>query len=225
MRILALDATEDACSAALLIDEQVLERYELAPRRHSEMLLPMMDGLLREADVRLAGLDALAFARGPGSFTGVRIATAIAQGAALGAGLPVVPVSSLHALAEGCRREYDADAVLAALDARMHEVYWGGFRVAAEGGLTPVAGEVVSAPDAVEMPADGVWHGAGSGWAAYGETLAARCPRLRAAHPALRVRARDVARLGAEGYAAGLALDAARAAPVYLRDQVAWAKP
>ena len=224
MKILALDTTEDACSAALLLGDDVIEHYELAPRRHSEIVLPMMDRLLRDADVRLTDLDALAFTRGPGSFTGVRIATSIAQGTAFGAGLPVVPVSSLHALAVGCRREYAAEAVLAALDARMHEVYWGGFRVDADSCLETAIAEVVVRPDDVEPPSGDDWHGIGSGWAAYGEALRARCPGVVEVHDNARVHAQDVARLGATLFAAGAHVPAAQALPVYLRDEVAWAK-
>ena len=122
MKLLAIDTSEDACSAALCVGDEILERFEIAPRRHTELILPMMDGLLKEAGLSLRGLDALAFARGPGSFTGVRIATAIVQGVALGAGLAVVPVSSLQALAQGARRVHGAGQVLSALDARMREV-------------------------------------------------------------------------------------------------------
>ncbi len=224
MKILALDTTEDACSAALLLGEEVVEHYELAPRRHSEIVLPMMDRLLHDADVRLIDLDALAFTRGPGSFTGVRIATSIAQGTAFGAGLPVVPVSSLHALAVGCRRECGADAILVALDARMHEVYWSGFRADADGPLEPAVAEAVVRPDDVEMPTGGAWHGVGSGWAAHGDVLRARCPGVVEIHSDARVHAQDVARLGAELFAAGAHVSAVQALPVYLRDEVAWAK-
>ena len=224
MKILALDTTEDACSVALLIGDEVIEHYELAPRRHSELLLPMMDRVLRDADLRLSALDALAFTRGPGSFTGVRIATSIAQGAALGADLPVVPVSSLHALAVGCRREYGADAVLAALDARMQEIYWGGFRANADGRFESVIAEAVVRPGEVDISSDEPWHGIGSGWNAHGETLRARCPGVGDIHSDARVHAQDVARLGAEYFAAGTHVPAAEVLPVYLRDEVAWAK-
>lgn len=225
MKILALDTTEDACSAALLLDDEVTEHYELAPRRHSELVLPMMDKLLRDAGLRLPELDAMAFARGPGSFTGVRIAVSIAQGAAFGAGLPLVPVSSLHALAAACRREYAVDAVMTALDARMHEVYWGGFRIDGDGQLEPVIAEAVVRPDDVEVPDGDGWCGAGSGWVAYADTLRARCAGVSTVQGDVRVHAQDVARLAAKQFSAGEYVSAAQAKPVYLRDEVAWAKP
>jgi tRNA threonylcarbamoyladenosine biosynthesis protein TsaB len=225
LRLLAIDTTEDGCSAALLLGDAVRERFELAPRRHSELILPMMDGLLAEAGLRLADLDALAFARGPGAFTGVRIAAAVIQGVALGADLPVVPVSSLQALAEGARRMHGAQAVLSALDARMGEVYWGAYRLDATGLMRPQIDEVVCAPGAVPLAAGGDWHGAGSGWASYGEALAARCGAPVAVHGAALVHAQDVAVLAARLYGEGCAVRAEQAVPVYLRNEVAWTRP
>lgn len=224
MKLLAIDTTEDACSAALLIDSEVAERFEIAPRRHSEILLPMMDGLLSAAGLRLGDLDALAFARGPGSFTGVRIAVSVAQGAAFGAQLPVVPVSSLQALAQGVRREHAAGAVLSALDARMQEVYWGGYRADAMGIMRTVIAECVSKPQQVPTPEDGDWVAAGSGWAAYAEALTERCGGVSAMLGSVRVHAQDVASVGAALFAEGAAVPAALAQPVYLRDEVAWAR-
>ncbi|MGD8957568.1 MAG: tRNA (adenosine(37)-N6)-threonylcarbamoyltransferase complex dimerization subunit type 1 TsaB [Chromatiaceae bacterium] len=224
MKLLAIDTTEDACSAALLIDTEVTERFELAPRRHSEILLPMMDGLLRAAGLRLGDLDALAFARGPGSFTGVRIAVSVAQGAAFGAQLPVVPVSSLQALAQGVRREHAVSAVLIALDARMHEVYWGGYRADPAGIMRTAIAECVSRPQQVPPPGDGDWVAAGSGWGAYAEPLARRCGGVSRMLGSVSVHAQDVASVGAVLFAEGAAVPAELAQPVYLRDEVAWAR-
>jgi tRNA threonylcarbamoyladenosine biosynthesis protein TsaB len=228
-RLLAIDTTEAACSAALLLDGVVSERFEIAPRRHSELALPMMDALLRDAGLGPADLDAIAFARGPGSFTGVRIATAIAQGAAFGAGLPLVPVSSLQALAAGVAREAGEPAqVLVALDARMNEVYWGGYRGAP--GEAPIAEvpDTVCAPASVPLPGPGTWYAAGSGWQAHGEMLVDRVTAaglvVRESLPEACIRARDVARVAAALWAEGTRVDAEHALPVYLRDEVAWAR-
>nr|VFK07335.1 MAG: tRNA threonylcarbamoyl adenosine modification protein YeaZ [Candidatus Kentron sp. FM] len=141
MKILAIDTATDACSVALHLDGDYREIHELAPRRHAEILLPRIRTLLSEAALSLRDLDALAFGRGPGAFTGVRIATGVIQGLAFGADLPVVPISSLHALAQGAWRERGEGNVLAAFDARMGEVYWGAYRLDAagdnEGGTLP----------------------------------------------------------------------------------------
>jgi tRNA threonylcarbamoyladenosine biosynthesis protein TsaB len=225
VRLLAIDSTEAGCSAALLLHGVLNERFELAPRRHSELLLPMMDGLLREAGMTLGDLDALAFARGPGSFTGIRIATSIAQGAAFGAGLPVVPVSSLQAIAQGVARTTGAGTVAVALDARMQEVYWGTYSVRDDATAEALVDERVCAPDAVPVPTVPRWYAAGSGWRAYHDVLVSRCGQPAAIQDDLQVHAGDVALLAARRYAAGESVPAEQALPVYLRDQVAWAKP
>ena len=224
MKLLAIDTTEEACSAALLVDHEVLERFELAPRRHSELILPMMDGLLADAGLRLVGLDCLAFARGPGSFTGVRIAASVAQGAAFGAGLPVVPVSSLQALAQGAYREHGAMNVLSALDARMHEVYWAGWRLDAGSTMRLLGGEAVCAPELAVAPDGDDWTGVGSGWDSYLEVLLARCNPVPNIHAGTMIHAQDVASIAATLFVEGAAVPAEQALPVYLRDQVAWAK-
>ena len=224
MKLLAIDTTEEACSAALSIDGATVERFELAPRRHSELVLPMMDGLLADAGLALGALDALAYARGPGSFTGLRIATSIVQGAAFGAGLPVVPVSSLQALAQGCAAPHGAAAVLAALDARMGEVYWGAFRRDAGGIMRPVGEEAVCAPTDVPVPEGDGWYAAGSGWQTYTDVLAERCALRADPDVDAQVHAAAVAQLAVVLYGEGRAVDAEQALPVYLRDRVAWAK-
>ncbi len=224
MRLLALDTSEDACSAALIVGDRVLERYEIAPRRHSELILPMMDSLLAEAGLGLVDLDALAFARGPGSFTGVRIATSIVQGVALGAGLRVVPVSSLQALAQGAWRTQRAARVLSALDARMGEVYWGAYRTDDEGIMRVVVEDSVGAADRVVVPEGDGWYPAGSGWSACGQALGARCALACPFDGEARIHAQDVARVGQALFARGDAVPAEQALPLYLRDQVAWAK-
>jgi tRNA threonylcarbamoyladenosine biosynthesis protein TsaB len=225
VKLLAIDTTETACSAALLIDDAIEERFEVAPRRHSDLLLPMMEDLLQGAGLHLQALDALAFARGPGSFTGVRIATAIVQGTAFGAGLPVVPVSSLQALAQGCCRRVGATRVLTALDARMKEIYWCAFVADAHGLVAPLIGERVCAPGDVPLPEGGAWYGAGSGWEAYRDILAQRCgDRVLTIDVDARIHAADVARLAALRYLTDGGVSAENALPVYLRDQVAWKK-
>jgi len=221
MKLLALDTSTEACSAALWIDGVISERYALTPNDHGRHILGMLESLVSEAGIALPMLDALAFGRGPGSFTGVRIAAGVVQGLALGADLPVVPVSSLAALARAAYREHRATAVLAAIDARMNEVYWGCYRISGEGQVEVEGDEVVIVPAGVPVPVTGQWRGIGSGWAAYGEQLAARVGERLTGYDGDRYPgAADVAALAAAAYARGQAVPADQVTPVYLRDNV-----
>ncbi len=222
--ILAIETATEACSAALLVDNEVLERFEVAPRRHATLLLPFIESLLAEAEISLRHLDALAFGCGPGSFTGLRIAAGMTQGIAFGAGLPVIPVSTLACLAQGTVREQGVASVLAALDARMQEVYWGAFICREDGLVGPALGaEVVCAPEHVPVPEPHQgWVGAGSGWGSYAEVLAARCAvTVTGVYRDQKPHAADVARLAAGVFLRGDALPPEQAIPVYLRDNVA----
>jgi len=222
MRLLAIDTATEACSAALYLDGEALTRFEIAPRRHADLILPMMDGLLAEAGLRLCDLDALAFGRGPGAFTGVRIATGVIQGAAFGAGLSVVRVSTLAALAQHAVRELGGQRIVAAFDARMGEIYCGAYERDADDLVTPVSAEVVATPEAVTLPGGGGWWGVGSGWGTYGDQLERRLGnRLERIEPGLACHALDVALLAVRGFEQGEAVSPEKALPVYLRDQVA----
>ncbi|HUO82066.1 MAG TPA: tRNA (adenosine(37)-N6)-threonylcarbamoyltransferase complex dimerization subunit type 1 TsaB [Gammaproteobacteria bacterium] len=224
MKLLAIDTATDACSAALLIDRDLRERSVLAPREHARLILPMIESLLDEAGMALVALDALAFGRGPGSFTGLRIAAGIVQGLALGADLPVVAVSDLAALAQGAMRRHGWPAVLAALDARMGEVYWGGYVHDEAGWAVPATAEAVSPPQAVRAGRGPDWHGAGPGWAVHGPALAAALGREVPHDAGCLPQASDVARLAVRDFARGAAVAADEALPVYLRDRVAWSR-
>ena len=221
MKLLAIDTSGETCSAALLYGGELKQSLELAPRRHGEIILDMMARLLADAGLALGALDALAFGRGPGSFTGVRIATAVVQGAAYGAGLGVVGVSTLAALAQGQYRESGHRRILAALDARMGEVYWGAYEVSG-GGLAELLGdELVVAPQSVPEPVGGGWHGAGSGFASYAAELSrALGSALVAVAPDQLCEARDIAVLAEGAWRRGLAVSPEHALPVYLRDRV-----
>lgn len=226
LRLLALDTSTEACSAALLVDGKIGERYEIAPRAHAALILGMIDQLLAEAGLALSQLDAVGFGRGPGAFTGVRIATGVVQGIAFGADLPVVPVSSLAALAMDATDREGCERVLAAIDARMGEVYWGAYRVGATGRLQRVGEEEVAAANAVAVPCEGVWCGTGSGWLTYGAVLGARLgDRLGSVFPDRCPGARSVAKLAALDFQDGLALPAEQALPVYLRNKVVQTAP
>jgi tRNA threonylcarbamoyladenosine biosynthesis protein TsaB len=213
MKLLAFDTATEACSAALWLDGRVLERFQPGIR-HAEQLLPMIDDLLNEAGVSLGQLDGIAFGRGPGSFTGLRIGAGVAQGLAFGADLPVIPVSSLAALAQ----QGDAPKVIAAFDARMQQIYVGRY-VRTNAGLVELQGaELVVAPDQAPLPDDDGWLGVGSGWDAYAEAMTTRfrpvlSHRVSGASP----HAVDVARLASVGRPVAPEL----ALPTYIRDDVA----
>ncbi len=221
MKILALDTATEACSAALYLDGGIAERFQVRARGHGHLILGMLEDLLSTARATLGDLDALAFGRGPGAFTGVRIATAVVQGAAFGAGLPVVPISNLAALAHGVWRERGETRLLTALDARMGEIYWGAWRLDAEGDACPVVPEQVAPPTRVEIPAEDTWWGTGAGWGVAGEALGERLgARLGGSEPGRLCRARDIAELAAIAFAKGRAVSAEAALPVYLRNRV-----
>jgi len=222
VKVLAFETAGDACSSALVVDAVALERHCIAPRQHAELILGMARALLEEAGMSLAALDAIAFGRGPGSFTGVRVATGVAQGLAYGADLPVVPVSSLHALAQGALREEGCARVLAAFDARMGEVYWGAYEAGADGLMVARVEDCVAAPAAVPVPDGAGWQGVGEGWAAHGEALTARIgDRLSGFASDRLARALDVARLAEPVHARGDSVPAWQALPSYVRNQVA----
>ncbi|MGC1520713.1 MAG: tRNA (adenosine(37)-N6)-threonylcarbamoyltransferase complex dimerization subunit type 1 TsaB [Steroidobacteraceae bacterium] len=227
MRLLALDAATEACSVALLIsreatlaDAAVIGRYEELGKPNSQKILGMAQGLLAEAQLPLSALDGIAASVGPGAFTGVRISVAVAQGLAFGAGLPVVPVTTLEALAWVVIREGAAHA-LACLDARMGEVYWGCFAADETAGLIPGSPARVSAPGEVVLPLPCMHRGIGRGFAA--QPLLAALPDVAVApeHGRALPNARDFASLGALRLRAGAGLDPADLSPVYLRDKVA----
>ncbi|AHK78956.1 glycoprotease [Ectothiorhodospira haloalkaliphila] len=219
--LLAIETATEACSAALWMEGRIHVRFQEAPRAHARLILPMMEAVLAEGGIALGQLDALAFGRGPGAFTGVRVATGVIQGVAFGADLPVVPISTLAALAQQ-RLDAGSSQVLAALDARMGEVYWGAFE-ADEGGLAvPVGNECVCPPLAVPEPPDGAWEPIGRGWSACQEALAQRLDRRADAPWDDRLpSAAEVVRLAARGLARGEGVPAEQALPVYLRDKVA----
>lgn len=227
MKLLAIDTASAYCSAALLLEQTLLTRGALLERGHAQHLLTMVDELLREGCVRLGQLQALAFGCGPGAFTGVRLAASVAQGLAFGAGIPVVPVSDLRALAQqALTARPGLSRVLVCVDARMQEVYWGCFERDAHGGVTPLGAEHVSAPGAVALPtgwsqAPAPLLAAGSGFGAFPVLASLLQPATDVVLDGLLPRAGEIARLATYEVAAGRCLAAELAVPVYLRDEVA----
>ncbi|MDH4167065.1 MAG: tRNA (adenosine(37)-N6)-threonylcarbamoyltransferase complex dimerization subunit type 1 TsaB [Gammaproteobacteria bacterium] len=229
LRVLAIDTSTEACSAALLwSDGELRQRFVVTERGHAELILPMIDELLAEAGCRLRDLDGLAFGRGPGGFTGLRIAAGVIQGLAYGAGLRVAPVSSLAAVAfltssvSGPSSPSPGEGILVCNDARMNEVYWGCYRFDPGDPCVPIAlsAEAVGPEDRVQ-PTPTVMHFAGNGLARYPALQA----RLESAglryHEGVYPRADAIARLGERMLQQGEGVDAAEALPVYIRDDVA----
>jgi tRNA threonylcarbamoyladenosine biosynthesis protein TsaB len=223
VKLLALDTAASRCSVALFLDGALTELDAPAERIQAESVLPMVEKLLGDAGIPLRGLDAIAFGRGPGAFTGLRVAAAVSQGLAYGADLPVVPVSNLAALAMAAHQRHGATRVLACLDARLHEVYWAAF-AAAPSSIEPLTVEALCPPGEIVPPSAGPWFGAGSGWSAYADALKARVSGLEGVDAALSATARDVARLAEKAFKQGLALPPEQALPIYLRDNVATPK-
>ncbi|MEO7775503.1 MAG: tRNA (adenosine(37)-N6)-threonylcarbamoyltransferase complex dimerization subunit type 1 TsaB [Steroidobacteraceae bacterium] len=225
MKILALDTATGCCSTALHIGATLLVREEQTDRGHAQLILPMIDALLAEAGIRLGALDAIAFGRGPGAFTGLRLAASVTQGLAFAASLPVLPVSDLRAVAlRGARLARQQSVrftqVLVCQDARMREIYTARFAPDTNELMRESEPERVIPPDQLNVPGDG-FIGAGSGFAEYAEALAGVSAALALCLPQCGPHAREIAELGAADLRRGGGLPADAAQPVYLRDDVA----
>ena len=221
MKLLAVDAATEACSVALLVGDVIYERHMVSPRGHAQRLLTMVDEVMNEAGQRLKSLDAIAFDRGPGSFTGVRVGTSVTQGLAFGADLPVIPVSSLAIIAQGTWRETGQAQVLSVIDARMGEVYWGYYTLN-EDVMVLTGSEHVCVADAITPAISGNWYGAGTGWQSYQSALqsviSAECNGINAeALPC----AQDMLTLAKRHFIAKEYISADQALPTYLRNEVA----
>lgn len=244
MNLLAIETATDACSIALQTGDDLLIDHRIAPQQHAKLALPMIDALMANAGLAPSDLDGLVFGRGPGSFTGVRIAAAITQGIAFGAGLGVLGISTLQAIAQGCAREFNDEQVVAALDARMGEVYWGAYRLAGDGLMAEIGEDAICKPAEVSLAGvhgirvvDGArnvddatalatrekqaeWFVAGSGAERYANELLGSVSYVHL-RTARWPDARDLLSLAAPDVKAGKLRDAAEAVPVYLRDRVA----
>lgn len=217
MKLLAIETSTEACSVAVSIDGRIHERIDHG-QHHSDVILGMVQQVLAEAGLTLKQLDAIAFSRGPGSFTSLRIGAGVVQGLAFGANLPVVPVSSLAVLAQSV----DAPKVLAAFDARMNQVYWGAY-LRNKKGLVELQGqEIVIAPVDVPLSEGSGWVGAGSGWDVYADLLTRKLSGyLTEWRAKVFPTSRAVTTLGAAAFIAGQAVSPEQAIPVYVRDEVA----
>jgi tRNA threonylcarbamoyladenosine biosynthesis protein TsaB len=225
MNILALDTCTESCSAALLYEGEVFECFEMTQRGHSELILGMMDNVLSQAGVDISVVDALAFGRGPGSFTGVRVGVGVAQGIAFARDIPVIPISSLAAVAQGAADELDVDHLAVAMDARMGEIYCASYQ--RENGLVKRMDDERVCPPQDFSPAPVPdssleWVGVGTGWREYDailrECFINQLARVSVDHYP---RATSIVKLAEFAAETGQLLPAEQAMPVYLRNNVA----
>lgn len=220
MKILAIETATEACSAALDIDNRCIQRYRVAPRQHTQLILPMIDELLQEADIKVSDLDAIAFGQGPGAFTGVRIAIGVIQGLAFAHDIPVIPVSTLAALAQHFAEEHDH--VATAIDARMQEIYWGLYKRDDSGIMRPIIEESVCSPTDLPSVSEANWFGVGTGWKTYSEELQSRFPgNLTGFNGESLPSAEDILTLAKPVYRENKAISVEEATPVYLRNKIA----
>ena len=220
-KIIAIDASSEACSAALLMDNEIYERSEVVPRKHTELILPMVDEVLAEGGVSLNQVDAIAFNRGPGSFTGVRVSTSVTQGLAFALDLPVIPVSGLTTVAQGAWRNSKQKNLLVILDARMNEVYWACYQHQ-QGAMKLLGEEHVSPVSAINKPTEGEWIAVGNGVSVYNKDIQALVADsdISLSADTVNPQARDVAELAKIEFVAGNMVSAMDAQPVYIRDKV-----
>lgn len=222
--ILVIDTSTEACSVALQVGDTVYSDYKVAPRQHGELVLPMVDALLEQAKIQLTDLDVIGYGQGPGAFTGLRICISIVQGLAYGAGVPVVGISSLQAMAQATYQSTGEEHILSAIDARMGEVYWAVYQLQ-NGLMTLVGQEEVAEPETVtidQLDSSIIYRAVGSGWQTYPEQLAQRSNvslviEQEVTFPSAEFMLPWVAKQLADG----LAMDAEQAQPVYLRNNVA----
>lgn len=222
--ILVIDTSTEACSVALQVGDKVYSDYKVAPRQHGELVLPMVDTLLQQAEIKLIDLDVIGYGQGPGAFTGLRICISIVQGLAYGADVPVVGVSSLQTIAQAAYQSTGEEHILSAIDARMGEVYWSVYQL--QNGLMRLVGqEEVSEPETVTistLDSSIIYRAVGSGWQTYPDQLAQRSNvSLVIEEEVSFPSAESMLPWIVKQLADGLAVDAEQAQPVYLRNNVA----
>lgn len=223
MKLLGLDTSSIACSVALQLEQEVWERHEQQPREHTRLLMPMIESVLADGGVSVGELDAIVLGNGPGSFIGMRIAASVAQGLAFGAGLRIIPVSSLAAIAAEVFTEHEAAEVVVTQDAHMREVYLGIYRPDGDIPAEIIPERLHDAAPIAELQAapGGPRIAAGLGWQRYPELLAANRERLSDVVNVLHPRARHLLQIGAAALQGGVAVDPHDVVPAYLRQKVA----
>lgn len=219
MKILAFDTSTAACSVALLINGEIHERVDIVPQRHAELILSMIANLLQTAGITLKQLDAIAVGQGPGSFMGVRTAIGVAQGLAFGADLPVIPVSTLQALAQTAYEQRQHPNIIAAWDARMQAIYWGIYCLGHDQLMLPTQPDALNAPHEIAVPPEKNWLFAGNAWPIYRPDLTAN--QILDIYPS----AQAIIHIAKVLYREGKMQSAMEIEPLYLRDRVAHVKP
>ncbi len=223
-KILSLDTSTAVCTVALSIGDEVIQRHEVAPREHAQLILPWVDALLSEAGMKLHDLDAIAVGRGPGSFTGLRIGVGVAQGLALGASLPIIIVSSLQIIAQTAFAQLNRDKILVAQDARMNEVYWAAYTSDDSGMMTTVIEEQLKLPSAVDLPSgNDSWCLVGDAWEVYSLLLGERLQTIQfQSTPDIVPKAEYLSQIAAKLFAENKLVSPEEAMPIYLRGKGAW---
>lgn len=220
MKLLAIETATEACSVSLLSEGSGFTEYQVAPRAHATLIFPMVQTVLNRSNCLLNQIDAFAFGRGPGSFTGLRLAASIVQGFAFALNKPVIAISTLQAMAQKAAREKSAEAALVAIDARMKQIYWCAYSMDDKGIMRALEAEKVCKAEEVIISSRASWFGLGNGWKEYKETL------VRKTHSPIMIEedffpsAQDIAYLAELDYHAGKCVKAEDALPVYLRDKV-----
>lgn len=230
-QILAFDTSAESCSVALWIDGDCEIRQELAPRRHAQLLLPMIQDVMSARQRQFADLDLIAFGRGPGSFTGLRIAAGVAQGLSFGADIPVMPISNLKAMALQAAESGKQGPILSVIDARMDEVYWGLFEAQLDQSsgkvleVQTIGDEKVSPPEKVMLAGSQPCYGIGNGLQFKDRFPVETQDSLAGLNKDAIPQAQTVAKLAYLEWQAGRkGVEALEAKPVYIRDEVAWKK-
>lgn len=220
MKLLAIETSQEACSANLYIDGENHQLYKVAPREHSALILKMMDQVLVDSGTALSQLDAVAFGRGPGSFTGLRIASGVIQGVAYAVDLPVVPISSLAALAQQALAVSHDSQYAVAIDARMNEVYFGLYQNV-NGLVSALVNDQVCSPNQLEPLQSGMrWYCVGNGWQCYADALMEVKGMNRVDDAICYPQAKSIAILAVDAFKRGYGVEAEQALPVYLRNKI-----
>jgi tRNA threonylcarbamoyladenosine biosynthesis protein TsaB len=218
-KILAIDTSTDMCSAALFVDHNIYDRGVIAPSAQTKFILSMVTELLAEAQLDCQQLDAIAFGRGPGSFTGVRLAVSVAQGLAFASSLPVIGISTLRVLAQEVFVEFNLPQVLVAQDARMQEVYWGEYQADDFGVMQPLVSDKLIKPHEAEVNLRQGFVGIGDGFSNYKDLFAKNyIPIMDKRY----VQAKYMVQIAAAEFIKGEMVSAEKALPIYLRERVAW---